>query len=337
MLTGAPSRHRPSARRGRCDQRHPSPPACSRAADQDHAHPGQAHGPPWHPGAADRRDRDGDGARLSPRVPLPRCEEWGGCGEWDGAPSLPGGARRRAAARPVRCGQGVAGPSEPPPPPWANPAVRDLAPPGELLTQQAFTFSFDNVEMQHDSYLGLKARWQHVLEGGKRCGEWGSWDAWPPCFPWRRRACPRGGGFPLRRILPSSRRACPATPLPTLRLTRPGPAAVPAPRHRGSRSGPVHATRLSVLGPKLQPAAPPRRPHQGAAPGARGVARLRRAPSRHASPRGRGGGIFPADPGPASRASEQGTNSRRLRVTSPPHPPLPADGGGHRGLPAHRV
>lgn len=41
--------------------------------------------------------------------------------------------------------------------------VRDLAPPGDLPSQQAYSFSFDNVEMQHDSYLGLKVRLRYLL------------------------------------------------------------------------------------------------------------------------------------------------------------------------------
>lgn len=41
--------------------------------------------------------------------------------------------------------------------------VRDLAAPGDLPAQQSFPFSFENVEMQHDSYLGLKVRLRYLL------------------------------------------------------------------------------------------------------------------------------------------------------------------------------
>ncbi|GAB4813587.1 hypothetical protein N2152v2_000633 [Parachlorella kessleri] len=41
--------------------------------------------------------------------------------------------------------------------------VRDLSPPGELLTQQTLPFEFNNVEMQYDSYRGLQARLRYLL------------------------------------------------------------------------------------------------------------------------------------------------------------------------------
>lgn len=34
--------------------------------------------------------------------------------------------------------------------------MRDLSPPGDLLTQQTLPFEFNNVEMQYDSYKGLQ-------------------------------------------------------------------------------------------------------------------------------------------------------------------------------------
>lgn len=38
------------------------------------------------------------------------------------------------------------------------PAVRDLAPPGDLTSLQTFSFEFNDVEMQYDSYKGLQVR-----------------------------------------------------------------------------------------------------------------------------------------------------------------------------------
>ncbi len=37
-------------------------------------------------------------------------------------------------------------------------AVRDLAPPGELTSLQTYSFEFNDVEMQYDSYRGLQVR-----------------------------------------------------------------------------------------------------------------------------------------------------------------------------------
>ena len=37
-------------------------------------------------------------------------------------------------------------------------AVRDLAPPGDLISLQTFSFEFNDVEMQYDSYKGLQVR-----------------------------------------------------------------------------------------------------------------------------------------------------------------------------------
>ena len=37
-------------------------------------------------------------------------------------------------------------------------AVRDLAPPGDLTSLQTFSFEFNDVEMQYDSYRGLQVR-----------------------------------------------------------------------------------------------------------------------------------------------------------------------------------
>lgn len=37
-------------------------------------------------------------------------------------------------------------------------AVRDLAPPGDLTSLQTFSFEFNDVEMQYDSYKGLQVR-----------------------------------------------------------------------------------------------------------------------------------------------------------------------------------
>ena len=36
--------------------------------------------------------------------------------------------------------------------------VRDLAPPGELTTQQLYQAEFANVEMQYDSHRGIQVR-----------------------------------------------------------------------------------------------------------------------------------------------------------------------------------
>ena len=43
---------------------------------------------------------------------------------------------------------------------WQNhtTAVRDLAPPGDLISLQTFSFEFNDVEMQYDSYKGLQVR-----------------------------------------------------------------------------------------------------------------------------------------------------------------------------------
>jgi Vacuolar protein sorting-associated protein 26 len=48
-------------------------------------------------------------------------------------------------------------------------AARDLAPPGELTSQQLLPFEFNSVEMEHDSYRGLQVR--------LRCG----WDELGSC------------------------------------------------------------------------------------------------------------------------------------------------------------
>ncbi len=37
-------------------------------------------------------------------------------------------------------------------------AVRDLAPPGDLTCLQTYSFEFNDVEMQYDSYRGLQVR-----------------------------------------------------------------------------------------------------------------------------------------------------------------------------------
>ncbi|KAK9823987.1 hypothetical protein WJX72_006812 [[Myrmecia] bisecta] len=41
--------------------------------------------------------------------------------------------------------------------------VRDLAPPGEIIAPQTFTFEFNNVDLQYDSYRGLQARLRYLL------------------------------------------------------------------------------------------------------------------------------------------------------------------------------
>ena len=41
--------------------------------------------------------------------------------------------------------------------------MRDLAPPGELAAQAALPFSFDNVELQYDSYRGAAVRLRYLL------------------------------------------------------------------------------------------------------------------------------------------------------------------------------
>ena len=41
--------------------------------------------------------------------------------------------------------------------------MRDLAPPGELAAQAALPFSFDNVELQYDSYRGAAVRLRYML------------------------------------------------------------------------------------------------------------------------------------------------------------------------------
>lgn len=41
--------------------------------------------------------------------------------------------------------------------------VRELAPPGELVSAKAFPFEFTNVEMQYDSYKGLQVRCRYLL------------------------------------------------------------------------------------------------------------------------------------------------------------------------------
>ena len=37
-------------------------------------------------------------------------------------------------------------------------AVRDLAPPGDMTSMQTYSFEFNEVEMQYDSYRGLQVR-----------------------------------------------------------------------------------------------------------------------------------------------------------------------------------
>lgn len=41
--------------------------------------------------------------------------------------------------------------------------VRDLAPPGDLTSLQTFSFEFNDVEMQYDSYKGLQVRLRCAL------------------------------------------------------------------------------------------------------------------------------------------------------------------------------
>lgn len=41
--------------------------------------------------------------------------------------------------------------------------ARDLAPPGELTSQQTLPFEFNSVEMEHDSYRGLQVRLRYLL------------------------------------------------------------------------------------------------------------------------------------------------------------------------------
>ena len=41
-------------------------------------------------------------------------------------------------------------------------AVRDLAPPGDLTSLQTYSFEFNDVEMQYDSYRGLQVRLRYV-------------------------------------------------------------------------------------------------------------------------------------------------------------------------------
>ncbi|KAL3158408.1 hypothetical protein ABBQ38_010643 [Trebouxia sp. C0009 RCD-2024] len=41
--------------------------------------------------------------------------------------------------------------------------VRDLAPPGDLTSLQTFSFEFNDVEMQYDSYKGLQVRLRYLL------------------------------------------------------------------------------------------------------------------------------------------------------------------------------
>lgn len=50
-------------------------------------------------------------------------------------------------------------------------AARDLAPPGDLTTQQSLPFEFNSVEMEHDSYRGLQVRLRcaAVLDGLRHC------------------------------------------------------------------------------------------------------------------------------------------------------------------------
>lgn len=42
-------------------------------------------------------------------------------------------------------------------------AVRELAPAGELVSQQTFSFEFKTVEMEHESYRGMAVRLSYKL------------------------------------------------------------------------------------------------------------------------------------------------------------------------------
>jgi hypothetical protein len=41
--------------------------------------------------------------------------------------------------------------------------VRELAPPGEFVSQQSLSFDFSNVEMQYESYHGMQVRLRYML------------------------------------------------------------------------------------------------------------------------------------------------------------------------------
>lgn len=79
--------------------------------------------------------------------------------------------------------------------PVCPPAVRDLAPPGDLTTQLSLPFEFGSVEMQYESYRGSQVRTAQEDPPKWRACPWHSWGAGPGVLPARLTCCCTGPGL----------------------------------------------------------------------------------------------------------------------------------------------